>query len=402
MHSTGGRKLLIIDDDNPVRLSMAAYLEDSGYLVQEAASGEEGLRCFREFGPELVLSDLKMPNMGGMSVLKQIHRESPETPVIVISGAGVMDDVVEALRLGASDYLMKPLVDMEVLDHAVSKALERSDLLAQNRSYREQLERQNKTLSNNLQVFERDQKAGRQVQMHLLPATPVSRSGYQISHYLHPSLYLSGDFIDYAFFQQNRFLGFYLADVSGHGASSAFVTIWLKFLVRQMIRDPDMMPESDPAEPFTVGAGKMLEHINKALLGSRLNNHLTCFMGMVDSKHHKMGYAVGGHLPKPILVNKQGARYLQGKGKPLGLFEGTQWQLYQEDIPIGSSLIVFSDGILEVMEGGNLLEKEQRLLDQINTIGGNMTIDAINETLGIDQLDVSPDDVAVLLVNRER
>ncbi|MEJ2419843.1 MAG: response regulator, partial [Exilibacterium sp.] len=107
------RKLLIIDDDTIVRQNIVAYLEDSGFDVYQASDGRCGLALFRRDPPDLVLSDLRMPGVDGLQVLKEVHEQSPEIPVIVISGAGVMSDVVEALRLGASDYLIKPVVDME-------------------------------------------------------------------------------------------------------------------------------------------------------------------------------------------------------------------------------------------------------------------------------------------------
>ena len=140
------RKLLVVDDDTIVRESVVAYLEDSGFDVIEAQDGATGLALFHDQKPELVLTDLRMPGMDGLHLLAEIHESCMDVPVIVISGAGVMDDVVEALRLGAVDYLIKPLADMQVLIHAINKSLERLDLLAENKRYREQLETTNTAL----------------------------------------------------------------------------------------------------------------------------------------------------------------------------------------------------------------------------------------------------------------
>jgi len=395
----GKRKLLIIDDDTIVRESMAAYLEDSGYDVREAGSGPKGLELFHSFRPELVLSDLKMPDMGGMSVLRSIHDESPETPVIVISGVGVMDDVVEALRLGASDYLIKPIVDMEVLEHAIRQSLAHSDLVAENRLYREQLEATNLELRNNLKIFERDQKAGRQVQERLLPPSPISRRGYTISRKVFPSLYLSGDCVDYAYFL-NRYLAFYLTDVSGHGASSAFVTIWLKFVVRQLVRSKDLFGDSEEEFAFINGPNLLLQGINRELIASRLNNHLTSFQGTIDCKQHKMRYAVGGHLPMPIFITDRGARYLEGKGKPLGIFHDIEWDVWEVDLPERFAMVIFSDGILETLPGDSLDEKEALLLEKVSNVGGAISVEAVCEALNLHQQMENPDDIAVLLVTR--
>lgn len=393
------RKLLIIDDDTIVRQNMAAYLEDSGYDVSEAPDGSAGLALFDSVQPEIVLCDLMMPDMGGLDVLKEIHDASPETPVVVISGVGVMDDVVEALRLGASDYLIKPVMDMEVLEHAVRQGLERSDLIAENRRYREELEHKNAELFKNLQIIERDQKAGRQVQERLLPPSPLKRAGYTISRYVHPSLYLSGDCIDYAFIFE-RYFGFYLTDVSGHGASSAFVTIWLKYLVRRLMRDRSIFVDSKKQTVFDQGPNLLLQAINRELIATRLNNHLTTFQGTIDSKTDKMRYAVGGHLPLPILLTDDGASYLEGRGKPLGIFSDIEWEVYELDLPAKFALVICSDGVLELLPGESLQDKEALLLDRVSNINGPMKLDAVCESLALEERLETPDDVAILMVTR--
>ena len=93
------RKLLVVDDDTIVRQSTMAYLEDSGFDVIGASDGRSGLELFRQYSPDLVLTDLRMPAMDGLQVLQAVTELAPGLPVIVISGAGVMGDVVEALAL---------------------------------------------------------------------------------------------------------------------------------------------------------------------------------------------------------------------------------------------------------------------------------------------------------------
>ena len=122
-------KLLTIDDDASVRNSIHDFLEDLEYDVIEAEDGRRGLEYFEQQHPDLVMVDIRMPVMNGLQVLEAITRSSPHTPVIVISGTAGIGDVVEALRLGAWDYLIKPIMDLGVLKHAVEKALERADLL---------------------------------------------------------------------------------------------------------------------------------------------------------------------------------------------------------------------------------------------------------------------------------
>lgn len=133
-------RILCVDDDDADRMNLVAYLEDSGHTVLEAVNGRVGLEVFRKELPDLILVDLRMPVMGGMEMLGHMREEAPGVPVIVVSGAGILEEAVEALRRGAWDYVTKPVLDMRVLEHAVDKALERARLLDERQRYQERLE----------------------------------------------------------------------------------------------------------------------------------------------------------------------------------------------------------------------------------------------------------------------
>jgi PAS domain S-box-containing protein/putative nucleotidyltransferase with HDIG domain len=132
--------ILTIDDDESVRSSIAAYLEDSGFNVLQACNGLEGMELFRREHPDLALLDLRMPEMDGIEVLGLMLKEQPDIPIIVVSGMGTMKDVIDTLRLGAWDYLTKPIMDMGLMEHAVNKSLERAELLHEHKRYQERLE----------------------------------------------------------------------------------------------------------------------------------------------------------------------------------------------------------------------------------------------------------------------
>ncbi|GFK96052.1 Cyclic di-GMP phosphodiesterase Gmr [Fundidesulfovibrio magnetotacticus] len=132
--------VLTIDDEEVIRRSFQAYLEDSGFTVLQAQNGRIGLEVFRESHPDIILVDLRMPEMDGLEVLARVVREAPEVPIIVVSGTGMIQDAIEALRLGAWDYILKPVEDLGILEHSVRRALERAKLLKENKAYRENLE----------------------------------------------------------------------------------------------------------------------------------------------------------------------------------------------------------------------------------------------------------------------
>ena len=387
-------KILIIDDDDAVRDSLVAYLDDSGYQVDQASDGEEGLAMFSSCQPDVVLCDLRMPKMDGLTVLSEIKEMSPEAPVIVVSGAGVMTDVVQALRLGAADYIVKPVVDMEILVHSIEQSLEKKQLIDQNRLYREELESANQELRERISLLKQDQKAGRHIQQRMLPRQEYEAADYVIQHRLFPSLYLSGDFVDYFRITEDKVL-LYMADVSGHGASSAFVTVLLKNLTIRLLKAYKKSGKDDILQPSAV-----LERINKELLETGMGKHLTIFYGVLDTKEDTLVYSIGGHLPLPIVRSGGQCIFLSNNGGfAVGLFEEAEYT--QQELKVSSddfALVTFSDGVLELMGDKSLLEKEEFLLDVVASGADN--IEGICDKLKLKSIQDAPDDIAILSLTR--
>jgi sigma-B regulation protein RsbU (phosphoserine phosphatase) len=391
MHKTSAT-LLIIDDDDVVRASLAAYLEDSGFQVLQASNGLQGLEVFQSKSPDLVICDLRMPQVDGLELIRRINTLQVQTPVIVVSGAGVMTDAVEALRLGAVDYLIKPLADLAVLEHSVKRALDRANLRKENQRYREELEAANRELQASLHLLQEDQNAGRQVQMNMLPETPSQLDDFNFAHQIIPSLYLSGDFVDYFRVDETR-IAFYLADVSGHGASSAFITVLLKFMTTRLLyesRRSGALPEFKPSE--------VLGHINRGLINCKLGKHVTMLGGVIDQTNNRLTYSIGGHLPLPVLFTDGQASYLEGRGLPVGLFQEAEYTDLQLDLPEAFSLTLLSDGILDLLPGDTLKEKEAELPRMIASAGGSL--EGLRDAFGLAKLRDMPDDIALLVLSR--
>ena len=132
-------KILIIDDEesNVRVLAMSLRMDDHDVLT--AYSGEEGLAVFKAESPELVLTDIKMPGMDGIEVLKRIKAQAPDAEVIIITGHGDIDNAIEALKFGASDFINKP-VRGEVLAVAIKRAEEKRYIRRQLKEYTDTLE----------------------------------------------------------------------------------------------------------------------------------------------------------------------------------------------------------------------------------------------------------------------
>jgi diguanylate cyclase (GGDEF)-like protein len=121
-------KILSIEDDPEVRSVIIEYLDSKGYATLEAEDGETGLDLFAAENPNLVLLDLRLPGIDGLEVLGHISKDAPHIPIIIVSGKETIKDASECLKLGAWDYIAKPLFDLQVLDIAVHNALEQAKL----------------------------------------------------------------------------------------------------------------------------------------------------------------------------------------------------------------------------------------------------------------------------------
>ncbi len=152
-------KILTIDDESYIRQSIRTCLEEYGFQVIEAGSGLEGLALFATENPDLIVLDLRMPQMDGLQVLEAIREKTQDLPLIVASGTGNITSVVKALHLGAWDYILKPIEDMTVLYHAIQKCLRENRLKKENRQYQEQLEELVKRRTRELQESEQRYRA---------------------------------------------------------------------------------------------------------------------------------------------------------------------------------------------------------------------------------------------------
>lgn len=136
---TQGAHILVVDDEVNIRGALVTLLEKKGHHVRGVGTGEEALEQLEAVAVDLVMTDLKMPGIGGMEFLRRLKGKWPDTEVVVMTAYGSIDTAVEAMRCGAYDYLTKP-IDRERFPIVVEKALERHALTSENKQLRSRLE----------------------------------------------------------------------------------------------------------------------------------------------------------------------------------------------------------------------------------------------------------------------
>lgn len=388
MQKKANTLILVIDDEVTLLQSVAVYLEDSGFIVRCAEDGKKGLEIFRNEHPDLVLTDVHMPALSGLEVLSTISKESPDTPVIVISGAGELNDAIAALRLGAWDYVTKPISDLQVLEHAINKALQTKKLQEENKQYAQRI-------ANNLKILEEDQAAGRKVQLSMLPTEHEVLDNLEFNFKMLPSLQLCGDFVEY-FRISETLIGVYMADVSGHGASSAFITILLKSIISKY-----QVHFTANKDDTIIYPAKLMAALSSEIYLAKLNKYITLIYGVIDTSTSVFNYGIAGHYPNPILYNSdEGANFLPGDGFPIGIMAKAQYESHSITLQAGDHLLMLTDGVMEVfMPGSSLESKEQALLQAVQNSNGDISALLNACSISSSSTIAQPDDITILVMS---
>src|SRR5688572_8658548 len=130
------KRFLVVEDEEKLRRVIELQLASAGFEVDKAATAEEGLKLVER--ADLVLTDLKLPNMSGLELLASIRRQNDHVPVVIMTAFGSIETAVEAMKAGATDFLLKPF-SLDLLMRAVNKSLEMRELRDENRQLKEEL-----------------------------------------------------------------------------------------------------------------------------------------------------------------------------------------------------------------------------------------------------------------------
>jgi serine phosphatase RsbU (regulator of sigma subunit) len=342
--------IILIDDDSARAAASVELLQSLGHsvrVIQDPFGVNESL----DYGSDvdLLVCETELTQFSWEEAKDAILALDIHVPAIMLADEAEAQVILTALRLGVSDFFVRPIRNLNALDASIERCVKRRRIRQELSDSKRALELINTELRDAVTVLEQDQQAGRQVQLRMLPNSPLTVNGYEFRHSMYPSLFLSGDFVEYVTVGDDHVV-FFMADVSGHGSSSAFATVLLKNLFAR--KRSDFIRRNDHT---LLDLGAMLEYANKELLDLAVGKYATMIVGLLNIKNNTLDYSVAGHLPQPILKTPLGADYLDGEGAPVGLMEHARYVVHQVKLPSQFMLVMFSDGVLELIEGEDLI-----------------------------------------------
>ncbi|MBD3184072.1 SpoIIE family protein phosphatase [Candidatus Poribacteria bacterium] len=333
--------ILIIDDEEGIRLTLAFTLEDEGYTVDTASTGVEALEMMKKRRYDMVITDLMMPGISGMEIVKHTKKRYPDTVVIMITGRGSEEKAVEAMKLGADDYIPKPIEPEEMLIK-LSKTMEMQRLKQENRSFQKHLEQELDT--------------ARKIQQSLLPQSIPAFNGIDISIFSQPAKHVGGDYHDLIQLPSGK-LGVAIGDVSGKGMPAALLMANVQASIRRCSEELH-------------SPGEVISRINRSLcpICQYIEEHrfITLFYGIFDPQSNDFIYSNAGHnYPLVFRQNLDDFYALESTGLPCGILDDAEYDENSLRLSRDDVLLLYTDGITEATNPDGIMFGEENLVSTI-------------------------------------
>lgn len=349
--------LLVVDDNDANRDMLSRRLARRGYAVAVAATATEAMTLIASSSFDLVLLDVMMPGIDGLTMLQEVRqtRSATDLPIIMATARDRSEDIVRALALGANDYVTKPL------DFAVVLARVRTHL---------SLTRATSALRAAHARMKRDLDAAARVQRALVPSAAPAVDGVTFAWLFEPCDELAGDILDVFPLDKTR-VGLYLIDVSGHGVPSALLSVTLSRVLSHMpghsllVRDTVLASgDSLIIPPADVAAA-----LNQRFpMDATSRQYFTLLYGVLDTHARRLQYVSAGH-PAPVHLRPgQPPVVLEAAGFPIGWFPEPSYEENAVELQSGDRLYCYSDGVVEAKNAQGECFDATRLMQALEEV----------------------------------
>lgn len=365
-------RILVVDDEpdlEPLMLQrMRRYIRSGLYQFVFAQNGVEALEVLRnDSAIELVLSDINMPKMDGLTLLEKIPEVNPDLRAVIISAYGDMKNIRIAMNRGAFDFVTKP-VDFDDLKFTIDRTLEHI------REWQDAKDARDK-----LVVLQNELNVASMMQQSILPDKFASDESYALHGVMKPARNVGGDFFDVISFPDER-VGLAIADVSGKGVPAALFMMSSRTLLKAAASRA-----KSPSEALAE-VNDILNEDNEACM------FVTMIYAVYNAKTGVFNYADGGHDP-PLLISADGtcSQLPATDGLALGVLPGFNYEESSYQLGPGDTVILYTDGVPEAINDAeeqfgfprlkkafetkppiDAKEAAERIIDLVNDFAGDM------------------------------
>ncbi len=376
--------ILLVDDDKNILFLISEALKKFKYDLTLANGGEKALEFLQENEFDLVISDLQMPKVSGIDILSVVKEKYTDTEVLLVTGYGSIKTAVKAMKLGAFEYLSKP-VNVEELRHKVTQALNRKELKIQ-------LAEQQKALDEYNEMIQRDLKLAEQIHQSLVPQI-YKNEKIEIGVKYLPMIGLGGDFAD-IYYDGAKYIYLTLIDVTGHGISAALLVNRICSEVRKLVRE-----NLQPAQ--------ILYDLNNFIMDvfDQTGMFLTAFTTRINTENYEFSYAGSAH-PALVLWKNEKSKFekLSSQNVIIGFERKKENEFVQETVQLksGDKLFLYTDGIVEAENDnkeGLGIQGFINILDRLKSFPANEIVERIFDDAQQQSYTQVRDDVFLIAVD---
>ena len=355
-------RLLVVDDEEDlellIRQRFRRHIRQGEIEFVFARNGREALDKLEDHPDiRLVLSDINMPVMDGLTLLSQLEEIRPEIRAVIVSAYGDMENIRTAMNRGAFDFVTKP-IDFKDLEITIRKTLQHIEMMQNAIESRDRLV-----------AITRELEVATQVQMSILPRDHASSETHEIQATMIPAREIGGDFYNF-FGLDDALIGLIIADVSGKGIPAALFTMVTQTLLKGAVRN-----FGSPA--------RCLSEVNELLAeDNETCVFVTVFYGILDLRNGTFRYCNGGHNPPRLVRGDASVETVPTTGNVvLGVFPGHEYVDGEVRLAPGDSLFLYTDGIPEAQNGSNEEFGEERLDAQLTALNQATARDVVSEVV---------------------
>lgn len=338
-------KILVVDDEPDLQLLIKQrfrkHIQQKEFEFCFANDGIEALEALKNDNEiDLVLTDINMPNMDGLSLLSKIREKNSLLKVVIVSAYGDLDNIRTAMNRGAFDFVTKP-IDFQDLEITIHKSINELQTLKNALQARDQLV-----------AIQRELDVATRIQTSFLPNKfpPFpDRNDFEIYAQMVTAKEVGGDFYDFFLIDENK-LGLVIGDVAGKGVPAALFMA----MTRAMMKATALKGGSER---------NCMRDVNRILyLESMPSMFVTVFLGVLNTNTGEFEFCNGGHHPPYLLHNNGDLSSLESTGgMALGLVENVQYSSKKIALQPGDSLYFYTDGVTEMMDHAENEYTEERM-----------------------------------------